>query len=193
LENPLATLDGESFEWTKFFEPFGYDSYWMGPVFKEQVPAGNYEIIVTSRNNDSKYSLAVGEAELFDFKETMNAMRLVPQIKQDFFNESPIGFILSPMGAGFVLIMLTLGFLFGFFYRFILRRFTRNKIRKTSQNINLNGRLLRALIGVLLLIWGITTSWNPLIFFFAGFVLFEAIFSWCGLFAALGKSSCPLE
>ena len=193
LENPLATLDGTNFEWVKFFEPFGYDTYWQGPTYKGQVDAGSYEIIVSSTENNSTYSLAIGEAELFDFKESMNAMKLVPQIKRDFFNESPLSFILSPMGAGFVGIMLALGFVFGFLYRFILRKWTKEKVRKTSHNINLNGRLLRALIGIWLLLLAITTTWSPLLLFFAGFAFFEAIFSWCGLFAALGKSSCPLE
>ncbi len=59
---------------------------------------GNYEIRVSSQNNTSKYSLAVGEIEKFDFKETMNALSLVPKIKRDFFNESPVSFIASPFG-----------------------------------------------------------------------------------------------
>lgn len=61
--------------------------------------AGQYDIIVSSTSNDSKYSLAIGEAELFDLTEIMNALYLVPKIKRDFFNESPITFIFSPFGA----------------------------------------------------------------------------------------------
>lgn len=80
------------------FEPFGYDTYWKGPEYKEKVEAGRYDIIVSSSNNDSKYSLAIGEAENFDFREIMNALDLVPEIKRDFFSESPISFIFSPFG-----------------------------------------------------------------------------------------------
>jgi Na+-transporting NADH:ubiquinone oxidoreductase subunit NqrB len=48
-------------------------------------------------------------------------------------------------------------------------------------------------IGIALLVWAITTSWNPLLIFFSGFLFFEALFSWCGLYAALGKNTCPLK
>jgi hypothetical protein len=46
----------------------------------------------------SKYSLAVGEIENFDVHETLNALKIVPQLKHDFFNESPRNFLFSPMG-----------------------------------------------------------------------------------------------
>lgn len=80
------------------FEPFGYDTYWKGPEYKVRVEAGIYDIIVSSKTNDGKYSLAIGEAENFDFREIMNALDLVPKIKRDFFDESPITFIFSPFG-----------------------------------------------------------------------------------------------
>jgi hypothetical protein len=66
------------------FEPFGYDTYWKGPEYKVRVEAGIYDIIVSSKTNDGKYSLAIGEAENFDFREIMNALDLVPKIKRDF-------------------------------------------------------------------------------------------------------------
>jgi len=94
----IAALDGVNFEWKKFFEPFGHDTYWQGPEYRGQVEPGKYEIIISSTNNDAKYSLAIGEIEVFDFKEIMNALTLVPKIKKDFFNESPADFIFSPFG-----------------------------------------------------------------------------------------------
>jgi hypothetical protein len=96
--NPLATLGGVGAEWKYMFEKFGYDEYWQGSEYRLKAGSGSYEIRVSSQNNTSKYSLAVGEIENFDFKETMNALTLVPQIKRDFFNESPISFIASPFG-----------------------------------------------------------------------------------------------
>jgi len=189
---PLAVLDGTNFEWTKFFEEFGYDTYWQGPEYKNNVEAGTYEIRVTSTNNDSKYSLAIGETEAFDFKEGMNALTLIPQIKRDFFNESPAGFIFSPFGWGLILAMFILSFVFGFMYRLLLRRFAKNTVRKSNKNIGLKDRLLRFGIGVILFVWAITTTWNPILLFLAGFTFFEALFSWCGFFAAIGKNSCPI-
>ena len=193
IESPLAKLDGNKFTWTKFFEPFGYDSYWMGPEYKASVSAGRYDITVSSANNDSKYSIAIGEAENFNFKEVMNALSLIPTLKRDFFNESPAGFIFSPFGWGLVLVMFILSFVFGFLYRLILRRVSRNSVRKVHKNIGTKDRLLRAILGIGLFVLAITTSWNPILLFVSGFVILEAIFSWCGLYAALGKSTCPLN
>lgn len=190
--NQLAVLDGLNFEWKQFFEPFGYDTYWEGPEYKARAEAGNYEIIVSSPANDSKYSIAIGEAENFDFKESLNALKLIPQIKRSFFNESPAGFIRSPFGWGLILIMFMLSFVFGFVYRWLLKRLARNSVRKVHKNIGTKDRSLRLVIGLTLFVWAITTSWNPILLFLAGFAFFEAIFSWCGVYAALGKNTCPL-
>lgn len=186
---PLALLNSANFQWKTFFEEFGRDTYWQGPDYKAQVDAGTYEIRVTSTNNDSKYSLAVGETETFDFNEGMNALTLIPELKKDFFNKSPIGFILSPLGWGFILIMFVLAFIFGFIYRTLLKQFARNTTRGAIKNIGTNDRMVRAVIGALLLLVAITTTWSPWLLFFSGFAFFEALFSWCGLYAAWGKNT----
>jgi len=189
----LALLDGTSFEWKKFFEEFGQDTYWQGPEYKAQAEAGTYEIRVSSSNNDSKYSLAIGEIEAFDFKEGMNALTLIPQLKKDFFNKSPANFIFSPFGWGLIVVMFTLAFMFGFIYRTLLKKFARNTTHGTSKNIGKNDRLIRLGISIALFLLAITTTWSPWLLFFSGFALFEAIFSWCGLYAALGKNTCPIN
>jgi len=189
----IALLDGATFAWKQFFEPFGHDTYWQGPEYKARADAGTYEIRVTSPNNDSKYSLAIGEIEKFDGKEGMNALTLIPQIKKNFFNESPIGFILSPFGWGLIVIMYILAFIAGFIYRAILKKFAKNSPRGVVKNIGKPDRLIRTAIGVALLLLAITTSWSPILIFFSGFAFFEAIFSWCGFYAAMGKNTCPVE
>lgn len=189
---PLAVLDGKAFSWRRFYEEFGADWYFQGPEYKERVGAGEYEIRVSSTANDSKYSLAVGEIEAFDFRESLNALTLIPQLKRDFFNESPIGFIRSPFGWGLLLGMYVLAFLVGFIYRAILKRFATGPARRVGQNIAGSGRLLRAALGIGLLLLAVLTSWHPLLLFVSGFCLFEAVFSWCGLNAALGRNECPL-
>jgi hypothetical protein len=189
---PLAELNGMTFDWKQMFEPFGYDRYWTGPEYKLNADPGTYVVTVTSVNNDSKYSLAIGERENFDFKEIMNALTLVPQLKRSFFNESPISFMLSPFGWGLIVILYLLAGIVGLLYRFILQRVTRNSVRGLSQNIGTGDRIIRFAIGVLLLLWAITTSWSPILIFFSGFALFEGIFSWCGFYAALGKNTCPV-
>lgn len=189
----IAVLDGTAFAWKQFFEPFGHDTYWQGPEYKARAEAGTYEIRVSSANNNSKYSLAVGEIEAFNFKESINALTLIPQLKKDFFHESPINFILSPIGWGLIVILYILAFIFGFIYRAIIKKFAKQPSRGVAQNIGKPDRLIRFAIGIALLFLAIATTWSPLLIFFSGFCVFEAIFSWCGFYAAIGKNTCPIN
>jgi hypothetical protein len=192
-EDLLQVIGGESADWKKMFEFFGQSSYWDGGEYTVSADAGAYTIIVSSTNNDSKYSLAIGEIEAFDGNETINALNLIPELKSSFFNESPISFIKSPFGWGYIVIMYIIAFAFGFLYRFILKKFAKGSVRGVQKNIVKSDRLLRLAIGIGLLLWAITTTWSPWLLFFSGFALFEAVFSWCGLYAALGKNACPIE
>lgn len=124
---------------------------------------------------------------------------LAPNIS---FAYQPITFIKSPFGWGLIVIMYILAFLFGIILKFIMRKFRRNrdlpfealaKNGGVAQNIGKPDRLLRVAIGVGLLLWAITTTWSPILIFFSGFAFFEAIFSWCGFYAAIGKNTCPVE
>lgn len=191
-EAPLAVLEGINFEWKQFYEPFGADSYWMGPEYEARAEAGTYEIRVWSSNNDSKYSLAIGEIEAFDTKETLSALMIIPELKKNFFNESPIGFIVSPFGWGLIVIMYLLAGIVGLIYRAILKRLAKGTVRGVHKNIGKWDRLIRFAIGTGLLLWAITTTWNPILIFFSGFALFEVVFSWCGLYATMGRNTCPV-
>jgi len=98
----IANLDGETFNWSEFYEPFGGDTYLKGPQFKAQVAKGDYLVKVTHCHADepagadetscafSKYVLVVGEQEKFSPKEIINAIYLLPTLKKDFFNKSPL-------------------------------------------------------------------------------------------------------
>lgn len=191
-EEPLAVLDGANFEWTKLYEPFGADNYFVGPEYKAVADAGTYEIIVWSSNNDSKYSLAIGEVEDFGLKETWGALTAIPLLKQNFFEVSPITFIRSPLALALIVAMYLLAAIFGFTYRAVLKRLAKGTVRGVNKNIGKVGRLVRFAIGALLLTLAITTTWSPLTLFFSGFAIFEALFSWCGFYAAIGKNSCPV-
>ena len=85
------------------------------------------------------------------------------------------------------------GFVCGFVYRQILRKLFPHTIRGKGKNIIYHGRMMRAIVWWLLIIWAVLTTWSPVLFFCAGFCFFEAIFSRCGFYALIGKSSCPLE
>ena len=167
----VMPLGDANFQWKKMFEPFGHDRYWQGPEYKNRVGAGKYEIRVSSPNNDSKYALAIGEIEAFDMKEGLNTIKLIPQLKKDFFNESPVNFIFSPFGWGLIVIMYILAFIVGFIYRAILKKFAKSSPRGVAKNIGKPDRLLRLAIGVGLLVWAITTTWSPILIFFSGFAI----------------------
>ncbi len=192
-DEKIATIGGESATWKPYFEPFGQSNYFDGGEYKARAEAGVYTIKVSNGENTGKYSLAVGEIEAFDGKEGMNALSIIPDLKRDFFEESPISFILSPFGWGLVVIMYILSFIVGFIYRAILKKFAKSSPRGVAKNIGKSDRLLRLIIGVGLLLWAITTSWSPILIFFSGFAFFEAIFSWCGFYAAFGKNTCPIN
>jgi len=189
----VQVLGGKDADWKSMFEFFGQSTYWDGGEYKARVEAGTYTITVSSTENDSKYSLAIGEIEAFDGSETMNAIKLIPELKSNFFNESPISFIKSPFGWGYILIMYMVAFVFGFLYRFILKKFASGTTRGVQKNIGKYDRATRLAIWLALLLLAITTSWSPWLLFFSGFALFEAIFSWCGFYAALGKNTCPIN
>ena len=189
--SPIAFLDGNNFDWQPYYEEFGADYYFNGPEFEQQLPEGNYEIKVFSPENDSRYSLAIGKIESFPPSIIIKTLIIVPQLKRDFFASSPFTFLKSPFGIAYVVIMLVLAFIVGFIYKIIARKVSRQEVRRRRRNIGTRDRLTRLVIGVILLLLGIY-FWNPVILFLAGFLLFEAAFSWCALYAALGKNSCPL-
>ncbi len=189
----LTVLDGPNFEWTKFYEPFGADTYWMGPEYKARAEAGTYEIRVWSSNNDSKYSLAIGEIEAFDQKEGMNALTIIPKLKSTFFAESPISFIKSPFGWGLIVVMYLLAGIVGLIYRALLKRFATGTVRSLNKNIGKPDRLIRLALGLGLLFLAMFTTWSPLLIFVSGFCIFESLFSWCGFYAAIGKNTCPIN
>ena len=183
---PVAVLDGREAPWHRFFEPFGHDRYWMGPAFRAQAGPGQYQIMVMSQHNDSKYALAVGEKESFDVKETVNALTLIPRIKRGWFNKSPADFILSPFGAGLALLMFALAFALGFLLRLVLRGSSSATACGAERNLGIIGRTIVALIGAGLFAWAIMTSWSPLLLFLSGFACFAASAGWRGLCAAFG-------
>jgi len=77
-------------KWTSFYEPFGKDNYLMGPKYKETVPGGKYSIEISSvstlyRAGSGRYSLAVGDEEVFPPNEIANAAILIPKLDREFF------------------------------------------------------------------------------------------------------------
>lgn len=179
----LAILDGSNFKWKRFFEPFGFDTYWKGPEYKVLVEAGQYEVRVSSGKNDSRYALAIGEKEVFTFKEGLRDLSVVPQLKRSFFKESPISFILSPFGFGEVVIIYLLDLIVILILRAIFKKL-RYGIQK---NIGPKDRRICLIAGWLLLLLSISTVWSVILIFLSGLLLLTAYFRWCGLYSLIKK------
>lgn len=169
-----AKLDGMNFEWTRFWEPYGADWYWKGPEVRMKAEAGDYEILVQNSTNRGKYALAIGETEAFDAKETWNALKVIPILKHDFFEESPINFILSPFGWGYILATYVLVLIVGLLAHLIFKRLTRKSRQKIVLRLAAEHRLLLAGLGICLLLLALATSWNPILIFLSGICVLEA-------------------
>ena len=176
-EQLMGILSPKKDDWKKFFEPFGQSMYWKGPEFKVRAEAGKYKITVESTENNIRYVLATGEIEAFDGPESLNAILLIPKLKKDFFEESPLSFILSPLGWGYVLLLQLLVILTGFVISKILNisriKFQTKYFQSSAKNIIICG----VFFWVTILFFAIQTSWHPLLIMISGLALFIALIS----------------
>jgi len=197
----IGLLDGTNFDWTPFYEEYGQDHYFWGPEFcaddsvkgvelkGRMVAAGDYRISVYNPTNEGKFTLVTGDIETFSIREMIKAFFLMPRLKAQFFEYSLAQLALSPYVLGYILIIFAFACVFGFIYRFLLRKFAPKRGHK---NIGKPDRMIRICFGLGLFLWAVMTSWSPVLLFFSGFCFFEAIFSWCGFYAAIGRNSCPI-
>ena len=173
----LEMLSPKKDDWKEFFEPFGQSMYWKGPEFKVRADAGKYKIHVQSTEKSIRYVLATGETEAFDGPESLRAILLIPELKKNFFKESPFSFILSPLGWGYVLVLQILVILVGFVVLKILNisriEFQAKFFKKFAKNILVYG----VFFWVILLFFAIQTSWHSLLIMMSGLALFFAIIS----------------
>jgi hypothetical protein len=176
-EQPIGILSPKKDDWNKFFEPFGQSMYWKGPEFKVRADAGKYTIHVQSTEKSIRYVLATGEIEAFDGTESLRAILLIPELKKYFFEESPLSFILSPLGWGYVLLLQLLVLLIGFVISKILNisriKFQMNYFQSSAKYIMVFG----VIFWVTFLLFAIQTSWHPLLILMSGLALFIALIS----------------
>lgn len=129
INPPLSSvplrLDGKDFIWTKYYEEFAGDNYFKGPDIKKELGAGEYTIVVTSRNNIGKYVLVIGEKESFSFNESIKTLLRLPALKMVFFETSFFTIFSGIIGKGIlILIVLILLMAFGLYklIRFLVKR-----------------------------------------------------------------------
>jgi len=173
----LEMLSPKKDDWKEFFEPFGQSMYWKGPEFKVRADAGKYKIHVQSTEKSIRYVLATGETEAFDGPESLRAILLIPELKKNFFKESPFSFIFSPLGWGYILVLQLLVILVGFVISKILN-ISRIKFQtKFFQRFAKHIMVYSIFFWVALLCFAIQTSWHPLLITMSGLALFMAIIS----------------
>ena len=176
-EQLMGILNPKKGNWKEFFEPFGHSMYWKGPEFKVRADAGKYKIHVQSTEKSIRYVLATGEIEAFDGPESLNAILLIPKLKKYFFEESPLSFILSPLGWGYVLFLQLLVILIGFSISKLLNisriKFQTKYFQSSAKNIIICG----VFFWVTILFFAIQTSWHPLLIMMSALALFMALIS----------------
>ena len=175
---PLGSLSPGENDWKEFFEPFGQSMYWQGPEFKVRADAGKYKILVQSREKNIRYVLAIGEIEAFDDIESLKSILLIPELKKNFFEESPISFILSPLGWGYILILQLLALLVGWVVSTLLKISGIKVQKKYFQKFARSTMTLGLIFWMGLLFWAVKTSWHPILILMSGLALFMVITSW---------------
>ncbi len=187
-ERMVAVLERGDGAWYPYYELFGADRYFRGPMLLKQMPEGEFRIIVTGPQNIGRYALVIGEEEVLSLGQIFVSISKMAGIKKDFFDVSPAMLLLSPLALSYLLLLLSLGALIGRAGRFGASFFKiKDSTRRDKNNINRRGAWIRYFLGFLTLLVGIFTTWNPVLFVVSGFLFYESFASWCGIMAIVGK------
>ena len=170
----LETLGGVDAEWVTFYEPFAQNTYWDAGEYRLRAEPGVYSIRVSSPDNASKYSLAIGEIEFFDLEDRANALAVLPGIQQEFFGTSAFELVGTRYGLLNLLVIYAAALLLALIYRLFVHRLMVRAIGRNGRGIRTRFRVVAALA---LSLFAITTSWNPLLLLASGFMLSEALLS----------------
>jgi hypothetical protein len=171
-EEPLMRLGGTDFAWTTFYEPFGGNTYWDGGEYRLRAEPGVYTIIVSSVDNTSSYSLAVGEIEFFSWEDRISTLAILPEIQQEFFGRSPLSLLATPYGLINLLAIFGGALIIMLLYRLLLRRHLMRLIGERGERI---GRRTRVAASAVLFTLTIATSWSAPLLFLSGLLLFGAL------------------
>ena len=88
----IEQIDGNSFEWWEWFEPYGKKWYWIGPEIGAEFKSntiyepGNYYIKVFNESNTGNYVLATGDIEKFGPLVIAKLPLIMPKVNK-FWNK----------------------------------------------------------------------------------------------------------
>jgi len=174
----VETLGGVDAEWVTFYEPFAQNTYWDGGEYRLRAAPGVYSVRVSSPDNASKYSLAIGEIEYFGLEDRANALAVLPGIQQEFFGTSAFELVGTRYGLINLLVIYAAALIAALLYTVTLRR---PLVRLIGGNLRGIDKRFRVAAAVILFAVAITTTWSPLLLFASGVLLFEALFSRSGV------------
>jgi hypothetical protein len=170
----LETLGGVDAEWVTFYEPFAQNTYWDAGEYRLRAAPGVYSVRISSPDNASKYSLAIGEIEYFGLEDRANALAVLPGIQQEFFGLSAYELLGTRYGLINLLVIYAAALIAALLYTVTLRRLLVRSIGGSLPRIDTR---FRVAVAVALFAVAITTTWSPLLLFASGVLLFEALFS----------------
>ena len=170
----VETLGGVDADWVTFYEPFAQNTYWDGGEFRLRAAPGVYSVRVSSPDNASKYSLAIGEIEYFSLEDRANALAVLPGIQQEFFGTSAVELVGTRYGLLNLFVIYVAALLAALIYRVFGHRLLVRMIGGTSRRI---GKRFRVAAAATLLAVAVTTTWSPLLLFASGVLLFDVLFS----------------
>jgi hypothetical protein len=174
----METLGGADADWVTFYEPFAQNTYWDGGEFRLRAVPGVYSVRISSPDNASKYSLAIGEIEYFGLEDRANALAVLPGIQQEFFGLSAYELIGTRYGLINLLVIYAAALVAALLYTVTLRR---PLVRLAGGSLRRINTWFRVAAAVALFAVAITTTWSPLLLFASGVLLFEALFSRSGV------------
>ena len=121
----VTTLDGLNVTWEPWYEEFAGDTYWKGPEYRENVPAGTYVITVSNPTNIGKYVLAPGEIEAFTLAGIPSTIQELYLTKTEFFGKPWYALFEGVIGKSLLGILTIFGILVLVSLYILRRRLTR--------------------------------------------------------------------
>lgn len=118
----LQQFDGAATTWKTFNEPFGGDTYLAGPEYEDSdAPPGQYQIAVSSPDNQGKYVLAIGAIESFTLTDWLHTLVVLPKVKA-FMGKSPFTAYFNLIGLTVLVPLLVIIFVIVLLARSFRRR-----------------------------------------------------------------------
>ena len=82
---PMFTALGSASVWSRYYEKYGRDHYYMGPECDTKAGEGIYWVRVFNGTNRGRYALAIGKREKFTFFSLVGAIVRARSLDRWFF------------------------------------------------------------------------------------------------------------